>query len=82
MTDAIIGLLQQYPWLIWSYLAAMVIATVLRAGWPEASERPRWVVMLLALCDFAQLNLSGPTKLIVQKNKTGSATGIMRSDGP
>jgi cell shape-determining protein MreD len=75
MTDAIIGLLQQYPWLIWSYLIATLLATALRAGWPETSERPRWVVMILAIVDLMQLNLSGPAKLISNKAQTGRRSG-------
>lgn len=74
MTDAIIGLLQANPWMIWVYLCAAVAAVVLRAGWPESESRPRWVVMVLALADLVQLNLSGPAKLIVNHAQTGSVT--------
>lgn len=78
MTDAIISILQGNPWLIYVYLVALVAAVVLRAGWPEATERPRWVTMVLAACDLVQLNLSGPAKLIVNHAQTGSITRSAR----
>lgn len=78
MTDAIIELLRANPWLIYVYLGAMLLAVVLRAGWPEATERPRWVTMTLAACDLVQLNISGPAKLIVNHAQTGSVTRSLR----
>lgn len=74
MTDAIIGLLQSNPWVLYVYLGAMVVAVALRAGFPESEARPRWVLMALAVADLLQLNLSGPAKLIVNHAQTGSVT--------
>ena len=70
MTDAlgtfVIKTITEYPWIVWTYLFGFVGATVLRAGWPNETDRPRWVVMLLALADIFQANLSGPVKLLVK----------------
>ena len=66
---AILQFLVDYPFLVWVWLGATVGAVVLRAMYPETSERPRWVVGILALTDLLQLNLSGPTKLLAAKGK-------------
>lgn len=58
------------PWIFWLWLAATLIATALRAGYPKAEERPRWIVMILAVVDLLQGNLSGPVKLFVNRGKT------------
>lgn len=67
MNDLIIPLLQNAPWLPWAWLFATLAATFVRAAFPHESDRPRWLVGLLAVLDLAQFNPSGPVKLLVQK---------------
>ena len=71
---AILQWLIDNPWAIWVYLGAMAFAVALRAGWPDPTARPRWVIMALAVLDLLQLNPSGPLKLLVNKSQTGSVS--------
>ena len=64
MTDFVIEFLTKFPWVIWVYVGAMLLAVGLRATWDVAEERPRVVRFLLAIVDFLQLNFSGPAKLV------------------
>ena len=73
MTDFVIETLTAHPWLIWTYLGAMLIAAGLRAAWDVTEERPRIVKFVLAVIDLLQLNISGPAKLVssqIKGNKT------------
>lgn len=69
MTDFVIGFLTSYPWIIWVYFGAMVLAVGLRATWDVSEERPRIVRFILAVVDFMQLNFSGPVKLVSNQIK-------------
>lgn len=66
---AILQFLVDNPWVVYVWIGATVIAVALRAAYPETEARPRWVKALLAVVDLAQLNLSGPAKLIANKVK-------------
>lgn len=63
----LINFLASYPWIIWVYVGATVVASVLRATWSDEATRPKAVVAILALCDILQLNVSGPVKLLAAK---------------
>ena len=69
MNEFLISFLTTYPWIIWVYLGAMVIAVGLRATWDVSEERPRVVRFILAVVDFMQLNFSGPAKLVSNQIK-------------
>ena len=69
MNEFLISFLTTYPWIIWVYLGAMVIAVGLRATWDVSEERPRVVRFILAIVDFMQLNFSGPAKLVSNQIK-------------
>lgn len=69
MTDLVIGTLTAYPWLIYVWLGASLLAVALRAAWDVTEERPRWVKAVLAVVDFMQLNFSGPAKLVSNQLK-------------
>ena len=69
MNEALVSLLQNYPWAVYVWLGATVLAVGLRAAWPSETERPRWLVMVLAIVDIVQMNWSGPAKLLVLKAK-------------
>ena len=65
----ILQFLVDNPWLVYVWLLATVVAVGIRAAYPETEARPKWVKALLAVVDLAQLNLSGPAKLIANKVK-------------
>ncbi len=69
MNDFVIGILKDYPAIVWIYLGAMVLAVGLRATWDVSEERPRIVRFVLAIVDFMQLNFSGPVKLVSNQIK-------------
>lgn len=69
MTDFVINFLVAYPWVIWVYIGAMLVAVGLRATWDVTEERPRIVRFVLAIVDFMQLNFSGPVKLVSNQIK-------------
>lgn len=69
MTDFVIDTLRSYPWIIWVYIGAMLLAVGLRATWDVSEERPRIVRFVLAIVDFMQLNFSGPAKLVSNQIK-------------
>ena len=69
MTDFVISFLTSYPFVIWVYLGAMLLAVGLRATWDVSEERPRIVRFILAIVDFMQLNFSGPVKLVSNQIK-------------
>lgn len=71
MNDFVIGILQSYPWIVWVWLGASVVAIGLRAAYNDSADRPRLVVAILAVIDFLQLNFSGPAKLISTQVKVG-----------
>lgn len=66
MTDLVIQILTAHPWLIYSFIGASLLAAGIRAAYPVSEERPRWIVFALAIIDAAQLNISGPVKLIAK----------------
>ena len=58
----LINLIATYPWALWIYGGAVVLAVGLRRGWPDEVERPRWLRVFLGIVDCLQLNPSGPLK--------------------
>ena len=50
-----------------AYVIGWLLSHALRAGWPDEPERPRWLRVVLALTDAAQLVFTAPVKALARK---------------
>jgi len=69
MADFVIEFLRANPWAIYVYFGAMCLAVGLRAAYDVTEERPRIVKFIMAIVDLAQLNISGPVKIVSNQFK-------------
>lgn len=51
-----VEILTEYPWMVWTFLTGTLTSIFFRAAYPEPSDRPRWMVGLLAVCDVLAVN--------------------------
>lgn len=69
MNDFVIEFMKANPWAIYVYFCSALLAIGLRAAYDVTEERPRLVRFVIAIVDLAQLNFSGPAKLISNRLK-------------